>query len=394
MDRAALLIGLAGLCLAADTSPDLLLERLRHRVLAEVPRISNYTCEETITRRYFKPRKALAANSCETSPLLQSWSLDRLRLDVAVTPEREIFSWAGAVQFEDRDLTEITGGPIGSGVFAGFLSSIFGEGGAEFAYADETPAAMEFAYRVPPERSHYRVRAGSEWVVAGYAGRIVIDRNTGDLVRLSVRASGLPESTGSCRIETEIEYGGSLLPSTARQRFVLRTGMENENTAIFSACREYRGESKISFVPDDAARGGIPNTPPGHEPAGDRLPADLPVTMQLAAPLDTWSASAGDVIALRLRKPIVDSAKRVLVPAGAAIEARLLRVQRYFTKPERVRIVMRPEIIRHGDTRLRLSALPAKGLEAQFDFVGDHVIVPKGYHTGWRTAAGPLEINP
>jgi hypothetical protein len=376
MHRAALFLAAAGFCLAAGgASPEQVLARVRERVTSDLQRIPNYTCAQTVTRRYFKPDVELPANSCGAKYTPQSWSVDRLRLEVAVTPAREVYSWAGARQFDARDLTEIVGGgPIGTGAFSAFLNAIFGDSGAEFSYANESlmdgRRMIEFDYRIRPEKSRYQIRAGSGWVVAGYEGRFLVDAETGTLQRLSVRADGLPESTGSCRTETEIVYGDFLLPSATRQRFVLRTGMESENTTTYSACREFRSESTVRFLD------------PGPESAADQfatfnaiksgtLPPGLPVTMGLASPLDTWKASAGDVIALRLAKPIKDSAKRVLVPAGAAIQARLLRVQRYFTSPERVTVVMRPEI----------GNIPV----AQFDFVGDHVILPKGYHTTWHT---------
>jgi hypothetical protein len=404
MFRAAWLLGLAGLCLsAADNKPDVLLTRLRERIAAGLERMPNYTCVETITRRYFKPDAATRR--------LQSWSLDRLRIEVATTPSHEIYSWAGAHRFEDRDLTEIVTGPIGTGAFSEFLSGIFIRDGAEFAYVGEAQsngrAALEFAYRVRQEKSRYLIRARDGWITAGHEGRFLVDRDTVDLLRLSIAAQDLPEATGASRIETELEYQ-ALLPRSTVQRFVLRSGMESENTTAFSACREYRGESILTY-PQEGATAADSHSEDNPESGPSPLPPDLRVAMALAEPLDTWSAAGGDVIALRLTKPIVDSAKRVLVPAGAAIEARLLRVQRFFTKPGRVTLVIRPERIDRQGARLPFAVLPTRkpaplvrvvsfrdteDIEsvAQFDFVGDHVVLPKGYPTIWRTAAA--EITP
>jgi hypothetical protein len=403
MSRAVLFVCLAGLCLtAANTGPDLVLGRVRERMVNELPRISNYTCAETVTRRYFKSDASLATNSCDGTHTLRSWSVDRLRLDVAVTSAREVYSWPGASQFDDRDIDEIVGGgPIGAGALIEFLSGIFAGNDANIAYLGEQLAdglrVMEFGYSVPQEKSRYRIRAGSGWVIAGYEGSFRVDTDTADLMRLSIRAGELPESTGSCRTETVLDYrrvliGGvdSLVPATTRQQFVLRTGTESENTTTFSACREYRGESTVTFLGEGAPIAALTDSG-GRQPKILTLPPDLPVTMRLAAPLDTWIASAGDLIALRLAKPIVGSAKHVLVPAGAAIQARLLRVQRYFTKPERVTVVIRPETIDRDGVRLPFAeATPV----AQLDFVGDHVILPKGYHTQWRTAPYLAAINP
>src|SRR5205807_1215560 len=127
---------------------------------------------------------------------------DRLRLDVAVTPVREIYSWAGAHEFDDRDLTEIVGGgPIGTGAFGAFLMSIFGNANALFTYTGEVQAGgrtvMEFGYRVSRESSHYQIRTPAGWVVSGYDGTMLADPETNDLVQLSIRTEELPPETGS-----------------------------------------------------------------------------------------------------------------------------------------------------------------------------------------------------
>src|ERR1043166_6968167 len=160
MHRAALALSLATVCLAADRAPDAVLARLRQRVADDLRRMPNYTCVETISRHYFKPEVAPPANSCDAlgannapgGSSLLPWSFDRLRLDVAVSPSGELFSWAGAGEFEDRELTDIVGGgPIGTGAFGAFLTSIFGAPGADFHYVGENYRGMEFHYRIPRE---------------------------------------------------------------------------------------------------------------------------------------------------------------------------------------------------------------------------------------------------
>jgi hypothetical protein len=415
--------------LAADTNSTAVLARLRDRVVSGLRRMPNYTCVETITREYFRPNAAHAPDSCddlsahkrESSYKLLPTALDRLRLDVAVTPARELYSWAGAREFETRDLTEIVGGgPIGTGAFGAFLMSIFTNESAVFTYAGETSgggrALMEFTYRVAREDSHYRIRIPDGWVVTGYDGRILADPATNDLVELSIRTDELPPETGSCETGTRLDYhrvtigdADVLLPHQTSQRFVLRNGVETENVSNFTACREYRGQSTLRFM-DDA--GNAPVDPKRAQTAPAPLPSDRPVTMELAAPLDTWTAAGGDLIALRLAKPIVDAARHVLVPAGAAVEARLVRVQRYLTRPARAIVVIKPESIERNGVRLPFPVLPNirqiprvagnavkyRGIamgeipmpnEIKFgvcQLVGDHVILPKGYRTDWFTA--------
>jgi hypothetical protein len=433
MLRAALLLGLTAIRLAAaDTNPDLILDRLRQQILTDLRRMPNYTCVEAVTREYFKPSfarppascDALAASKARGDYRLQRWSLDRLHLDVAVTPAREIYSWAGAQAFDDRELTDIIGGgPIGTGAFGAFLTSIFGsQGGATFTYVGETQhdgrPVLRYGYRVSTDNSHYQVRAEEGWIITSYDGDILVDPTVPDLVRLTIRTDELPPSTGSCETRTQMDYHrvtignvDFLLPRSTTQRFQLRNGIESENASTFSACREYRGESTLRFVGGDSAPTADPGAVTSSSARVEPIPGDLPVTMELIAPLDCWTASGGDTVPLRLAKPIVDSAKCVLVPAGASIHARLIRVQRYFTKPERVTVVVAPETIERAGMRLPFSVLPTyhqaysytggfrwRG-EALgeipmpneikfgvFHFTGNHVILPKGYHTVWYTA--------
>jgi hypothetical protein len=421
MRRVVLLLAFAAVCLTAEPDPEAILARVRERMIGELQRIANYTCIQTVSREYFRPNLARSPENCDAlyaskasgGHTLHPWSIDHLRLDVAVTPKREIYSWAGAEKFDERDLPGIVGGgPISTGTFSGFLSSIFGGHDAIFTFGGTTKRdgreLLQFAYRVPLERSQYRMRTiAGGWVVSAYQGAILVDPETADLLRLTIVTAELPPETGSCEANMEMEYqrvviGESevLLPASTRQRFVLRNGVESENTTIFSACRAYRGESTVRFVAaDDASPAATGSAARSAEP----LPDNLPVTMELAAPLDTWAASGGDRISLRLTKPIVDSVKRVLVPAGALVDARLIRVQRYFSKPAQVTIVMQPEALDAGVRQpialfpnvpeptfsvqgFGANDVPRGSRSATLNFTGEHVIVPKGYRTSWYTA--------
>ncbi len=59
-------------------------------------------------------------------------SNDRLRLDVAVGSDQEIFSWHGQKRFQTEEIDQlVTTGPISSGTYFSFLSSIFLDGSAK-----------------------------------------------------------------------------------------------------------------------------------------------------------------------------------------------------------------------------------------------------------------------
>src|SRR3954447_26936301 len=79
-----------------------LFNRLRGKVLEDVARVPRYTCVENVTRKQYRPQYGsrpaacpalIAARASLASPGLLVWH-DRLRLDVAVGQNSEIFSWA------------------------------------------------------------------------------------------------------------------------------------------------------------------------------------------------------------------------------------------------------------------------------------------------------------
>src|SRR5436305_9908082 len=99
------------LCTAASTADSpaqILFNQVRENVRSALERVPRYTCVQTITRTRHRPQFGSHPNNCAgllsaraqlTSSGLLVWH-DRLRLDVAVGDKAEMFSWAGARQFE------------------------------------------------------------------------------------------------------------------------------------------------------------------------------------------------------------------------------------------------------------------------------------------------------
>ncbi len=89
---------------------------------------------------------------------------DRLRLDIAVSEGREIYSWHGENRFSSSTIAEVVGnGPISSGNFVGFLHNIFLVEGIQFKYSGASDVqgvtTFRFQYVVPVDRSGYHVKA-------------------------------------------------------------------------------------------------------------------------------------------------------------------------------------------------------------------------------------------
>jgi hypothetical protein len=274
---------------------------------------------------------------------------------------------------------------------------------------------FEYSFAVSKEQSYYRIKAHKEWVITGYSGSLLVDPETAELVRLNVRTDELEPATSLCEMQSTLDYGmvrisanDYLLPRVTRQKFIGRDGGESENTVTFSSCREYLGESVVSFG-EHATKGGVADA---NAVKGLDTPVGLPVTIELTTAINDESA-AGDRIRGRVVKAVADPARhQVFVPEGAAVEGRLMRVEVHHVKPVEFTIVLRWETFEVDGRKLPLSLIPnrrtkpeevphgvlrTRGVEIElplpgedryqvYHFPGSHPVVYSGLRTEWLTA--------
>src|SRR6185312_9899923 len=115
--------------LEAQQDPTDLLVRVRARIEESLNRLPNYMCTQTIGRYQYQsvvPDRSHACDESTDRPSTHLSSSDRLRLDVAVKSNGEMYGWVGEGRFEDRELVDIvTDGAISTGSFTAFLTEIF-----------------------------------------------------------------------------------------------------------------------------------------------------------------------------------------------------------------------------------------------------------------------------
>ena len=200
---------------APDDDPKPAHIRVRAKPPEHAARVPNHPCVETISRDWYAQAVTTPPRSCDdllgrrkragVGTLVKLTTTDRLRLDVAIADGHEIFSWAGAARFEDREIDEIVPpGAISTGPFAAMLLGIFQIRDPMFAFEGETTQEgrrlMEYSFTVPEEESHSKVKAGKTWLITGYTGTLVVDPLTAELVRLTVRtAKSFPRPPTSAR---------------------------------------------------------------------------------------------------------------------------------------------------------------------------------------------------
>ena len=353
------------------------LARLRDRVVQQARGVPNHTCIETVLRDRYEPAAGRANRSCDTLLAARKQAGNRLRLDVTdwlrldvgVAGGREIFSWVGAPKFEDADIDELfPTGSFGTGPFAAMLLTLFSDGNPHFILEGETELegrrVLEYSFRVSRDDSHHRVKTHEGWIVTGYTGALYIDPRTSDLVRFEVRTEELPAETEACEVDTTLDYSRVpirgleyLLPTATRQRFIGRDGTESENSVSFASCREFQGESTVTFgrpagTELSVARPPVPTLPPG-----------LPLAVEMTSSFPFGEAAAGDRIEGRLLEPLRDpKSQKVLAPAGAPVAGRLTRVELKHSGSGEYTVALRWETLQSGGETVPLYLKPDRPL--------------------------------
>ena len=371
MARAVLLLGLVSI-LHAQQGDQGLLSEVRAKVADSVRRLSNYMCTENIERTVYA-LKAAAQSTESCADLLTAkghgrlLSSDRLRLDVGASKSDEMYSWAGENRFYDRRPGEIVGhGATSNGSFTALLSMIFTSDPVRFSYVGEFTQPehqlVEFAFEAPVERSHYTF-AQRFRVITAYEGTFLVDPKTWDLVRLTIHTKGLPPESGACEAANSTDYQNVhlnnstlLLPSLVRLVIVNTDGSESVNQTVFSACREFQGQSAVTF-------GDVSKAPTSNSvlaPAELAVRKGLPFEVALTQDIDTSKAAAGDAVKCELVTPI-RAGRNLVVPAETPVTARIVELRRTYGPPSSLSLSLRLESL-DLDGTVRTIAAHAKGV--------------------------------
>jgi hypothetical protein len=345
---AGVLLTAAQVSAQADPAALVLINAAKAQILAELEKLGKYTCVQTVNRSRYEFFYNLGARCIIDAPRgkperLLSW-MDRYKLDVTISNQAEIFSWAGARQFESEDAQDIVGGGLtGTGDFGQFLVTIFSNTGPKITFLrmEQVDGRQLAAYRfeVPQPASTYEIRVGDN--VAGgfvsYEGKLWVDPGTASLARMSIEVPNPPAKTYVCRLDTTIDYqhlkiGDSsvLLPALTTLRLWDADGTRLENRTTYSSCRAFGSESV--FKPDvDATVQAAPSRP---VVKAAPLQAGLSLKIQLRSKIDGETSFAGDSADGVLAEPLIGKDKKILVPAGALVQGRLVRLEQHFLPAE------------------------------------------------------------
>jgi hypothetical protein len=342
------------------------LAAIHSKVAEQVLRLPDFVCAQTVERAE-RP-----SSSQEFRPL------DTLRLEVALIGGRERYAWAGARQFDDRELRDLAGrGMTGTGNFALHARHVFEPRIARFqprgAVTHLDRPALRYDYEVPWENSAYRIGNPPKEEVVGFRGSLLVDAGTLELLRLEVVADEIAPELGLDRVSTVLDYApvtigawAGLLPKSSELIMVGVNGVQSRNRTTLGPCREYRTESKLildgppdRITPADPQPPAVPPDPPG------RRVMELSLDAEIA--LET--AAAGDPIRAVLVRPLKDG-ERLLAPEGAVALGRVVRREKQGQPFDRYEIALEFHTLEIGPRRLEcvatlMDAGPAPGLIRQ-----------------------------
>jgi hypothetical protein len=386
----------------------LTLSRIKAHMVGILARQPDYTCTQQIER------------SNRRAPDHRYELRDMLRLDVALVGGKELYAWPGAPRFEDTELTEMAppGGAIGTGNFATHARAVFGSIGPQFTYTGMAPYPRGNAYRftfvVPELASGWRIKVNGKQAIVGYHGSFMADAKTLDLIRLEVIADQIPPRLGLKSAEDAMEYGRMrigdgdfLLPVSSELRMVDANSAESRNRTKFTACRQFTGESVLTFAgPDEPPE--FAAAAPSPKQSID-IPANTEFEVSLDSPVDSGASMVGDPVTATLQQNIRHK-HHLLFHKGAKLIGRILRLERHgdhcdvdirFSEVESENA--RSALLAHIDTNDQadyqplLRSLIQTSHQTKSNWMrvrGSDVHLPRGFRLRLRTDPTPPDPHP
>jgi hypothetical protein len=397
--------------------------QIRHKMADSMSHMPRYLCTESVERKTVKlatSGRGTPANSCpdilsaRENPKAKTklTAADRLRVDVAVSGDNEVYSWVGAGQLGDRSLDQIVReGATATGTFRGLLESIFVADVARVEFKGQADwngrQVLNYAFSVPLERSRYLVSNGTEKRLTAYSGAFTADAHTLDLLKLEIHADSLAPELQMCAVTSTLDYSQVRLnhvdfplPSEVNMRIIHVKGIESDNRTVFTACHEFVGESTLIVGDEKTAGDAVSATQPAVV-----LPAGLIVSVALAQKIDPATGAAGDLVKGTLTKPISVPSLGLTIPTGTPLVGRITELLVQYDFETQVTLGLKWESIEFSgikhDVEMALRSQVAgtakvddvqirglehgEGLFVLFDVPGKYQI-PAGFESEWITA--------
>jgi len=177
--------------------------------------------------------------------------------------------------------------------------------------------------------SGYQIRVGEKKAIVGFHGSFWSDPVSFDLQRLEVIADDIPPELGLASATDRVDYRAFpsrehvSIASGSELRMVDLGGSENRNQIRFTACRQYSGESVISFADP------TPETTASAEPRATKeleLPGDwIHAVADRSARVKEQRRGRSGCSAPSERR---EAQGHVMIPKGAVVSGRVTTLQK------------------------------------------------------------------
>ncbi len=323
-------------------TPSEVFARVRENVFKHLRQSVNYTCTEIVDRSqsYALTKGRLFANSCstpQTRAVLQPLSRDRLRLDVAVSNNDEIFSWHGGRQFSSEGLDSLVkNGSVSTGSFIGYLHNVFGRPGVTVNYAGRVQvnghSQLLFEFNVPLASSRFLL--GHAKVLTPFHGSFTVDASNFELLTLKIAIEHAPELSRVCSANMTIEYQVTNIsnePTLIPRSYLLAMEMPSHLSSVsrteFASCHAFRGESTIHYESTEDAQ---PIVVPS--PLDPILPKSIRIYASINTPINNRDSYTGDPVEATLVKPFKVKDSQVAFTRGAKLTGVITQLE-FFYEP-------------------------------------------------------------
>jgi len=401
---------------AASEQPPEILDQIRQNVARQLSKSANYTCTESLERRYYRNNgfaMAMAGPEAVTIPK-NALLHDRLRLDVAVSGGKEIYAWHGAGRFSASEVRDIVRhGPISTGQFVGYLGNVFLVPGVQFDFDGKTTESgieyYRFKFDVPLAASRSQINTPDGYLKVPFHGSFTARASNLQLAGLEIIDGEIPPDSNLQAVQTELRYQiarisdrDALVPASFKLQIQDNASVFTVSRGNYADCHEFKTESTLHFGANDAAEQGKASTPSSQELA---VPAGLSLRVALKTQIHDETAWAGDSIEGVLTRAVRIPGSEVTIPKKAVLLGIITRFVTYFEPEKRhdVRIEFRQ--LAFGNQRYRLRALheptsgemfPVYGVAAPERTLNDlrggsilihseHVRLDKGFTAIWKT---------
>jgi hypothetical protein len=236
-----------------EPTPDELrsvIEAARRRALAYTASLPDFICTETV-RRY------------EWS--FRGWTpKDTLTLQLTYFEHAEKYKLTLVNGHETKRTYDQVSGAWSRGEFGSMLLDVFAPASmAAFEWSNWTTLrhrpAYVLSFKIDATNSRYSLTAerydrSVVTAIVGEHGRVYIDRETKDAIRLDIQADSIPKNLPMTAATRTLDYGPAevggrsfLLPLHAEVRMEPRDYHSTRNQVEFTGYRKFTGESSISF---------------------------------------------------------------------------------------------------------------------------------------------------